>query len=504
MRLRIVVSCAVIVALLIPAVAVGSSGWTRLSPDDLSGIDQASVVTQGGRVTAAWPAGSGTALAGSIEFRGFAPTPQASLQGAGAVTVAASGYTSLAQRPALVSTDAGMRVLYGGVLPDGSSATYLSGPLQEGAGATAGPTRASGGVVGPLDAVSLPGGFLFANGENGDLHAVRDAAATDGPDLQRQLGGCCSYHPAVGADTAGRVWVAWYSNASGHIGIELQQVDPGTAAPTGTPELVPLSQSPTNNGFHLSLVCAGVCRVVYESQTSPTAAYRISSWAPGDAAPTTVSTSSGITLGTPLTAAATGDGRLWVAWYEGSAGRYVAELGDARGAGGAPIALGRPGGAVATGDLESAVAGGNLVLVGSVNTGATRSALWTRTVAAPAAIENPRTIRNGVARVVAPRGVSLARLRRSKCVRVRVSAAAPARVRVAIYSGTRSARVFGQTVLGFAAAGSRTVCVRVPMHAHTFNVRTPARIAVAVRAGARPHRGEPPPRTVSRGFRFFR
>ena len=503
-RLRIALCCAITAALLVPAAAVASPGWTRLSPDDLSGIDHASVATQGGRVTAAWPAGSGTALAGSIEFRGFAPTPGASLAGAGAVTVAASGYSSLSQRPALVSADGGLRVLYGGVLPDGSSATYLSGPLQEGVGAASAPSRVSGGFVGALDAVSLPGGFLLANAENGDLHAVRDAAVTDGPDLQRQLGGCCSYHPAVGSDAAGRVWVAWYSNASGHVGIELQQVDPATAAPIGTPALVPLSQSPANNGFHLALVCATACRVVYESQTSPTATYRISSWAPGEAAPTTISASLGISLGTPLTASATADGRLWVAWYEASVRRYVAELGNARGAGGATIALGHPGGAIAEGDLESTVVGGDLVLVGSVATGATRSALWTRTVAAPPAIENARTIRNGVARVVAPRGVSLARLRRSKCVRVSVSAAAPARVRVAIYSGRRSARRFGQTVVRFAKAGSRTVCVRVPLRAHTFNVRTPARIAIAVRAGARPRRGEPPARVVSRAFRFYR
>ena len=199
-RFRTIVFCAALAALVVPATAIGSPGWTRLSPDDLSGIDQATVTTQGGRVTAAWPAGSGTALAGAIEFRGFSPTPGAPLGGAGAVTVAASGYTSLSQRPALVSVSGGLRVLYGGVLPDGSSATFLSGPLQEGIGATAAPTRASGGFVGPLDAVSLPGGFVFANGENGDLHTVRDAATPDGADLQRQLGGCCSYHPAVGVE----------------------------------------------------------------------------------------------------------------------------------------------------------------------------------------------------------------------------------------------------------------------------------------------------------------
>ena len=118
-------------------------------------------------------------------------------------------------------------------------------------------------------------------------------------------------------------------------------------------------------------------------------------------------------------------------------------------------------------------------------------------------IDNPRTIRNGPATVVAPKGVLLTKLKRTKCVNVRVSVTEPARVLVAIFSGRKSIRVFGQKIVAFPAAGSKVVCVRVPFRAKTFNVRTPAKIAIAVRKGAVKRSGEPPAKVVTKGFRFF-
>jgi hypothetical protein len=88
-------------------------------------------------------------------------------------------------------------------------------------------------------------------------------------------------------------------------------------------------------------------------------------------------------------------------------------------------------------------------------------------------------------------------------VRVRVTVTAPARVLVAIYSGRKSIRLFGQKIVRFGAPGTKVVCVRVPFRAKTFNVRTPARIAIAVRRGAKARVGEPPAKVVTRSFRFF-
>jgi hypothetical protein len=510
-RLLALIAAAAACAVAAPG-AASAATWAKLSPDDVSSIDQAAVVVQGARVVAAWPAGSGTDLADRIEFRGFAPTPASSLAGAGPVATAAGGFTNVSQRPGLVvrGTPSELRAITGGTI-SGSDRTFLTAALTEGASPATPPAVIAVQLNGALDALALPdGGIIVANMENGVLHTFRDAVPADGFDIQAALGGCCSYHPALARDGAGRVWLAWYSNAAGHVGIFLEQLDPATGGPLGTPTLVPQSQSPANNQNRLALTCsplaAGGCRIAFAAQTSAVAPLRVASWAPGEGAPTTVATPD-LGLSATITAAYRADGRLWVAWYaQGvtSAVGYYATLGNVRGVGGDRTKLGRPAGLVQALDLESTILGDNLVLVGTVNTGRPRAALWTNLVQPPdQLIENPRTIRNGPARVVAPRGVSLTKLKRTKCVRVRVTVTAPARVLVAIYSGRRSIRLFGQRVVRFGAPGTKVVCVRVPFRAKTFNVRTPARIAIAVRRGAKARAGEPPAKVVTRNFRFF-
>jgi hypothetical protein len=111
-------------------------------------------------------------------------------------------------------------------------------------------------------------------------------------------------------------------------------------------------------------------------------------------------------------------------------------------------------------------------------------------------IPNPQTLRAGPTSITAPGRVSLTSLRRSKCVLVKVASAKPARVLVSIFSGRRSIRLFGQKLVVFVGAGKRQVCIPVPFRAHTFNVRTPVRVALGYALGARRTPGErkPPPR----------
>jgi hypothetical protein len=56
-------------------------------------------------------------------------------------------------------------------------------------------------------------------------------------------------------------------------------------------------------------------------------------------------------------------------------------------------------------------------------------------------------------------------------------------VRVAIFSGRRSVRVFGARIVRFTQPGKRLVCVRVPLRARTFDVRQAFRFAFAARDG---------------------
>lgn len=510
MRRSIVSSALAALAVLacLPALA-SAAVWQKLSTDDVSGIDAAALVVSNGRVVAAWPSGTGSDLAGSIAFRGFAPTPGKPTAGAGPIATAAGGFTNVSGRPGLIvggigGTPSGLRVVTGGTIA-GNDHLYLTDPLTEGATPAAGPTQLTPGLNGDVDAVAIPGGgVIAANMENGVLHVSRDVSPTDGFDLQTgQLGGCCSYNPAIGIDGTGRVWVAWYSNATGHVGIYLQQLDPATAAPIGAPQLLYQSASVANNTSHLALACgAATCRIAYLAQATVAGPLRLVTYAPGESAPTTIATGLSVVVNGNLAAAFRADGRFWVAWYDpgvtSAQTGYYATLGNAKGAGGGKITLGRPAGFVDDGDMEAAALGDNLVLVTTVNTGKPRAALWTTLVQDPSqVIENPRTIRNGPATVIAPKGVKLSKLKRTKCVNVRVTTSQPARVKVAIFSGRKSIRIFGQKVVPFAAPGSKVVCVRVPFRAKTFNVRTPLRIAVAVRQGAAPAK------VVTKGFRFF-
>ena len=55
---------------------------------------------------------------------------------------------------------------------------------------------------------------------------------------------------------------------------------------------------------------------------------------------------------------------------------------------------------------------------------------------------------------------------------------------VAIFSGPKSRRLFGQKIVAFTRAGAKVTCVRVPFRAKTFDARAPVGIAIAVRKGA--------------------
>jgi hypothetical protein len=106
-------------------------------------------------------------------------------------------------------------------------------------------------------------------------------------------------------------------------------------------------------------------------------------------------------------------------------------------------------------------------------------------------IVTPGVVRDGPALLVAPKRISVAKIRRSKCILTRVQSTKPARIYVAIFSGPRSERRFGATVVRFTAPGKREVCVKVPFNARTFDVRQAFRFAIAVKPGANPVKGEP-------------
>jgi hypothetical protein len=219
--------------------------------------------------------------------------------------------------------------------------------------------------------------------------SVAHAPGASDYNLQPQIGNCCGYSPKMALDSAGHLWIAWYSNATGATGMYVQQLDATTGAPIGTPAQAPNSESSNNNSFGAALACAATCRLVYGNSPAAGPADTIVSWWPGGA-PTTIANLAGTGQGAGrvITTAYRADGRLWVAWFDGKT--YRATLGDATGAGGeaqdAGVPKGTAGGAYA---LTGMAVGDNLLLAANYAWNATGTlpfAVFVNTIAPPAPV----------------------------------------------------------------------------------------------------------------------
>ena len=219
--------------------------------------------------------------------------------------------------------------------------------------------------------------------------AVAHAPGASDQNLQPQLGGCCGYPPRMALDSAGHLWIAWYSNATGATGMYLQQLDPATGAPIGAPAQAPNSESSNNNSFGANLACAATCRLVYGNSPAAGPANTIVSWWPGQA-PVTIANLAGTgqSAGRVLATAYRADGRLWVAWFDGKT--YRATLGDANGAGGEVQDAGVPkAGTSGAYALNGIAVGDNFLLAANYAWNPTATlpfAIFVNTVAPPAPV----------------------------------------------------------------------------------------------------------------------
>ena len=169
--------------------------------------------------------------------------------------------------------------------------------LRNADGTWAPPFVVSGSSSGPTTGV-LSGSTPFVAGYATQGIEIFNASVAHAPgasdqNLQPQIGGCCGYVPKMALDSAGHLWIAWYSNATGATGVYVQQLDPVTAAPIGAPALAPSSESSNNNSFGTALACAATCRVVYGNSPAAGPSDTVVSWWPGQAAPTTIANLAG-------------------------------------------------------------------------------------------------------------------------------------------------------------------------------------------------------------------
>lgn len=142
--------------------------------------------------------------------------------------------------------------------------------------------------------------------------------------LQDRIGGgCCGYDVNLAADAStNTVLAAWYSNAAANQGVFAQVFD-AAGNPVGSPALMPGSTTLYNGKTESS---SGLQRVPLVSvpgrhyalayASGYPSSKRIVLWTPPSTTNTTVAKVSGNVAGLALAAAT--DGRLWVAWSQGT------------------------------------------------------------------------------------------------------------------------------------------------------------------------------------------
>ena len=371
---------------LVSAGSASAAGWEKISRDGLSNIDEATTALSGTSVVVAWSYQSSPTTS-SIEATTFSSSLTDSVQSA--VTVpAVSDWANLNSDPELLTAPDGSLV----IAFDGTHSTSQSDPLngigmasRSSAGAFAPPLivvptqSANYGLAGQF----LPDGSTFLTGDccgNAAFifhGALKIGDAADHPSVQNRN---------MGRDQAGNTWVAWYDLDRGVV---MRQIDGTTGLPLGAGAVAPDSNIIYNGGSRLALVCNPVapgCRVVYLSVDGK----RLLSWAPGEAAPTTiVSAGKDDRIGVSH-AAYRADGRLWVGWIlRPGIGDPTVQftLGDARGAGqpNYPVSLQK---LDTPYHLRLQPVGDNLLLVGNFapNAGAAGNSEWADLVGIPGAI----------------------------------------------------------------------------------------------------------------------
>jgi hypothetical protein len=321
-----------------PGVTTSPIPWTQLSstPTHLSGVSP-TIASSAGQVVAAYRNG----VAGNLETATFMPS-------SGGVagltrTAAISGWISVGD-PFLIAGPAGtLQLLAAGThsnnSPDPQNGTVIEPRAANGTFGT--PTQLS-----PTNDCCLTSAVVAANGSTPlwtadpayDLLVYGGATEHD----LSAAGSGSENFPAIGRDASGRLWLAWYvfSETPNVSGLYMLQVDSQTYAPVGAAAHVPDSDGGAEFGVRLALACASTCRLVYEAQDGTD---RIVTWAPGEGAPAqAVGRMIGKrTLDAPgaIQAGYSSKGRLWIVWENTEDNLQYAELGDARGAGAAPIQL---------------------------------------------------------------------------------------------------------------------------------------------------------------------
>jgi hypothetical protein len=316
------IALAVVVAVaLAPAAAAEAAGWKQVTATSGSAIDQVGTLrTADGVLHVAWHRRSGPNTEDMLHTR-IEPNGRV-----GATTPINIGWAGMLDA-ALTPVPGGIRAFWGGIRTTESlepnrelnSALSLDGgatwALQIGSVAPAG-AQVYGSDV---SAATLSDGTPLQawSGTLGTwVHSGIDPA-TPNHDYQAPLGSYGNF-PGIAADAAGRAVMAWFSSATGHVGVLAQDVA-HDGSPVGGPVTMPGTQVMIGNGTvtRTPIVArsGGGFYVAYPvGYPSPT---QVRLWRVGAGKSTLIARAAG---NPSVAVAPDGAGRLWVAWSAGTFG----------------------------------------------------------------------------------------------------------------------------------------------------------------------------------------
>jgi hypothetical protein len=379
-----------------------AAGWKQVTASGGANIDQVGLLrTPDGTLHVVWHRRSGpdtedllhTAITASGQV--LDPTP---IQ---------TGWSGI-QNAALVAAPDGLRVFFGGIRSTDTNDPNqeLNTALSADGGATW--TLQEGSVVprdaeaygSPVSAATLPDGTpleAWAGTLGTWVHAGL-SPDTPNSDYQAPLGHY-GYDPGIAADARGRTVMAWYSNATGHLGLFAQDVNPD-----GTPAGAVTNMPGTAN---MSVGMEGRTPIVARSGGGVYVAYatgypainQIRLWAVGAKQTTLIARAAKFGNTTAALAGAT-DGRLWVVWKDSIDGKlhvFARRSNRAASTFGATVDAGEPANASSAYRLDASASGDALDVLGvySIGTDSTAATFHARVLPGLTLAASPRRLRRG-------------------------------------------------------------------------------------------------------------
>jgi hypothetical protein len=241
---------------LAPSALAGSPGkWSMVGQANLDNIDEIALTrTADGVLHGVWTIPSHNSGGGGDQLVHAAISPSGVASAPNTIT---GGWAAMTSVPDIVTMQDGtLRVFFGGIHSTDTndvnsnmntataSASGLDWSLFP--GTTVKGDSAYGADDGA--AVLADGTPILSFGGTGAgvfVHRGLDPA-TPNYGIQSQFGGCCGYSPDIAVDASGQPFVAWYSNATGHLGVFAQALSAADGSPQGAPMKMPASTTPFN------------------------------------------------------------------------------------------------------------------------------------------------------------------------------------------------------------------------------------------------------------------